>query len=118
MKERDLICIICPKGCPLHVEFDDSGEIKNITGYTCKRGEVYARTECTNPTRTVTTTVRCNDGSVVPVKTTVPVPKKLVFEVMECINRLRIEPGLEIGDVVIERVADTDADIVITGKAQ
>jgi len=35
-----------------------------------------------------------------------------------CINRLRIEPGLEIGDVVIERVADTDADIVITGKAQ
>ena len=37
-------------------------------GNTCKRGAEYARTECTDPRRTLTTTLRCTDGGVVAVK--------------------------------------------------
>ena len=50
MEKRELICIGCPMGCPLTVELEN-GEIKTITGYTCKKGETYARKEVTNPTR-------------------------------------------------------------------
>ena len=56
MEKRELICIGCPMGCPLTVELEN-GEIKTITGYTCKKGETYARKEVTNPTRIVTSTV-------------------------------------------------------------
>ena len=41
MEKRELICIGCPMGCPLTVELEN-GEIKTITGYTCKKGETYA----------------------------------------------------------------------------
>jgi len=116
MKERKLTCIICPRGCELTVALGEAGEVLGVSGNACSRGEVYANTECTNPTRTVTTTVRCTDGSVVPVKTSRPVPKGMIFEVMREINRARIECDVKVGQVVIEKVAGTDADVVITGK--
>ena len=61
MEKRELICIGCPMGCPLTVQLED-GEILSITGQTCKRGEVYARNEVTNPTRIVTSTVMVEGG--------------------------------------------------------
>ncbi|MFR7718104.1 MAG: DUF1667 domain-containing protein [Lachnospiraceae bacterium] len=39
-----------------------------MSGDTCKRGAEYARTECTDPRRTLTTTLRCADGGVVKSK--------------------------------------------------
>lgn len=116
MKERKLTCIICPRGCELTVALGDAGEVLGVSGNACARGEVYANTECTNPTRTVTTTVRCADGSVVPVKTSIPVPKGMIVDVMREINRARIDGDVKVGQVVIEKVAGTDADVVITGK--
>ena len=115
-KERRLTCIVCPKGCDLTVHFDDNGAIENISGHTCKRGEAYALAECTSPVRTVTTTVRCKDGCVVPVKTSSPIPKDMIFEVMREINSVVAENSLCIGDVLIYRVLGTDADVVVTAN--
>ena len=56
MEKINLTCINCPLGCPVQVTMD-GGEIVEITGYTCPRGEQYARKEVTNPRRIVTTTV-------------------------------------------------------------
>jgi CxxC motif-containing protein len=116
MKERILTCIVCPKGCELTVRFDDRGEIESISGHTCRRGESYARTECTAPVRTVTTTVRCECGDVVSVKTSCPVPKELVFEVMAAINAVVAPDRVKIGDVIIAGVCGTDADVVATSN--
>lgn len=116
IKQRKLTCIVCPKGCELTVEFDDAGAIADISGYTCKRGEEYARAECTAPVRTVTTTARCKDGAVVSVKTSAPVPKSLVFDVMRQINSLSVDNGVKIGDVLIKDVLGTGADIVVTSN--
>ena len=52
---RSLTCIICPRGCLLEVEL---GENIAVSGNLCPRGKVYAENECTNPQRTVTSTVR------------------------------------------------------------
>ena len=64
---RELTCIVCPKGCQITVEFDESKRVLSVNGHTCKRGEEYANTECTAPRRTITTTVAVAGGGVVPV---------------------------------------------------
>ena len=58
---RELTCIGCPMGCPLTVTME-AGEVISVTGNTCKRGDIYARKEVTNPTRIVTSTVRVTGG--------------------------------------------------------
>ena len=115
-KERKLTCIVCPKGCDLSVESDSDGNILNISGYTCKRGKEYAFAECTSPVRTVTSTVRCKDGGVVSVKTTSPIPKARVFDVMKAINSVDAECDLKIGDVIISDVLGTGADVIATSN--
>ena len=73
-KTRNLTCIVCPRGCQIAVTLTDDGKIDKIEGYTCKRGYTYAQDECTAPKRTVTSTVRCKDGAVLPVKTAGVIP--------------------------------------------
>ena len=51
MAIRELTCISCPLGCPLKVETDENGAVLQVTGNTCKRGEVYGKKEVTAPER-------------------------------------------------------------------
>lgn len=116
IKERKLTCIVCPKGCELSVKFDSEGKITDISGYTCPRGKDYAIAECTAPVRTVTTTARCEDSAVVAVKTSKPIPKELIFDVMKAINATVVDNDCKIGDVIIAGVCGTDADVVVTSN--
>ena len=116
VKERFLTCIVCPKGCEMKITFAEDGKIASIEGNTCKRGVTYAEDECTNPKRTVTSTVRCECGDVVAVKTERAIPKELIFEAMKEINSTVAKDGLKIGDVVIENVAGTDVNVVATAN--
>ena len=63
MEEKKLICINCPLGCALTVAMRGN-EIEAVKGNTCRRGEIYARKELTNPTRIVTSTVRVIKGCI------------------------------------------------------
>ena len=111
---RNLTCIVCPKGCQIAVELDENKRVLSVSGHTCKRGEVYANTECTAPRRTITTTVAVEGGGVVPVKTDATVPKELMFECMEQINAARVSPDAMLGTVVIENILGTGANVVTT----
>ncbi len=115
--ERFLTCIVCPRGCNMQIELGDDGGVLSVSGNSCKRGAAYAESECTHPVRTLTTTAAICGGGVVPVKTTMPIPKELVFEAMEQINRVRVSPDIKIGDVIIKNILDTGADIVATADA-
>ena len=114
-KTRELTCIVCPRGCQLSVVLDGD-KVVSVSGNICKRGTAYAEAECISPERTVTTTVRCKSGKVVSVKTSAPVPKASVFEVMAEINRTVAENGIKIGDVIIENVAGTGVSVVATSN--
>ncbi len=116
MKKRELICIVCPRGCALEVEFDDDGRIAGISGATCKRGVTYAENECTHPVRTVTSTVKCEGGGIVSVKTSEPIPKERIFDVMREINRTRAKNDTKIGDIIIENVLGLGSDILATSN--
>ena len=117
MKERNITCIVCPRGCALTVSFSEDGSVSGVVGNLCPRGKDYAINECTHPTRTVTSTVKLAEGGIVSVKTSSPIPKELIFEVMKEINRVRPEGEVKIGDVIIANVLDTGADVVATSSA-
>lgn len=100
--KRELTCIVCPVGCNLVVQMNN-GEIE-VSGNNCLRGKVYAENECVAPMRTITTTVRCKTGEILPVKTASPIPKEKMFEAMQIINKACPILPIAIGDVIIEDV--------------
>ena len=106
-----LTCIMCPMGC--QIEITKKGDGFNVVGNNCKRGETYAIQEMTEPKRVVTAILKTRDSGVLSVKTSTPVPKKLVMNVMQEINKLKVKSAL-LGDVVIKNVLGTGADVVVT----
>ena len=115
-KERLLTCIVCPRGCQMKVSLSDDGVVEKVEGNFCKRGVTYANDECTNPKRTETSTVRCKSGDVVAVKTDRTIPKGEMFKVMAEINKVTADDELRIGDIIIENVCGTGANVVATGN--
>ena len=110
---RELTCIVCPKGCQLKVELEDK-KVISVTGNTCKRGVTYAETECIAPMRTLTTTAAVEGGGVVPVKTDKTIPKELLLDAMKEVNAARVKADAKLGDVVIENLLGTGANVVTT----
>ena len=113
---RELTCIVCPRGCALRVEIEEGKELA-VTGNACPRGLQYAIDECTHPMRTITSTVRAENGTVIPVKTDRTIPKEKMFECMVEINKAVATLPAHVGDVVIENVLGTGANVVITANA-
>ncbi len=114
---RELTCIVCPKGCQLTVTLEGDKNVVSVEGHTCKRGETYARAECTAPMRTVTSTVARVGGGVVPVKTDRTVPKELMLDCMKIINSVSVAADAPIGTVVVENILGTGANVVTTRNA-
>ena len=108
---KELTCIVCPRGCRLTI--DDE---LNVTGNTCPRGAQYAKDELTNPKRMITSFVRVKnrENCVVSVKTSTSIPKGMIFDVMNEIEKVRVSAPVKIGDIAIKNVLNTGADIIIT----
>lgn len=119
METRNLICIGCPMGCPLTVTMEN-GEVKDVTGNTCKRGDDYARKEVTNPTRIVTSSVIVEGGTIAAVscKTKTDIPKGKIFDVCRALKGVSVPAPVKIGDVIIEDVAGTGVEIVATKQVE
>ena len=115
MATRNMTCIVCPMGCQLTVELEN-GEVKSVSGNTCPRGKQYAIDECTHPMRTITSTARTENGEVIPVKTDRTVPKELMFECMKEINKAVVKLPAKIGDVAVENILGTGANVVVTAN--
>lgn len=115
MEKRELVCIGCPLGCALTVEIEGT-EVVNVTGNTCKRGDVYARKEVTNPTRIVTSSVKVDGGALaaVSVKTKEDIPKGKIFDCVTALKDVCVKAPVYIGDVVLADVAGTGVDVIAT----
>ncbi|MGN0463296.1 MAG: DUF1667 domain-containing protein [Acutalibacteraceae bacterium] len=111
---KELVCIVCPRGCTMKIEEQD-GEY-SVTGNSCKRGENFAKTEMTNPMRTICTTVRTafDDVPVLPVRVSSDIPKSRIFDVMKEINKTTVTERISRGDKVIENVLGLGVDVIAT----
>jgi len=114
-----LPCINCPAGCILEATVRDH-EVISVSGNTCERGETYARNEVSAPVRIVTSNVFVAGGAkpVISVKTSEPIPKGKIFEVVEALKDLVVTAPVEIGEVIIPNVADTGIDLVATASSE
>ena len=111
---RELVCIVCPKGCTMKIEEKD-GEI-SVTGNSCKRGASFAVSEMTEPKRTVCTTVRTvfKDAPVITVRVSAEIPKDRIFDVMREINAVTLSSPVGRNDVIIKNVLGLGADVIAT----
>lgn len=106
--ERNITCIICPRGCSLTVNVD--GDKTTVSGHSCPKGEQYGIDECLNPVRTVTSIVRVSnrEDTMVSVKTAEPISKVEIFNLMKLIREASVEAPVKIGDVIIQNVFGTN----------
>ena len=113
--DKNLICIICPNGCKIHANIDSAGQLI-VSGNKCKRGETFAGTELTDPTRSITTTVKTifEDTPFLPVRTDGEVPKAMIKKVINELQNFILKDKVKCGDVIIENVAGTKCSVIAT----
>lgn len=92
-------CILCPKGCRVTVRSDGAAE-----GNGCPKGKDYAFQEQKAPQRVLTTTLKRADGTLVPVKSSKPLPRE---SLLSCVRQVR-EVVLPVGDVPADGVVLKD----------
>lgn len=113
---KTLTCIVCPNGCRITCEALDGGY--RFSGNRCNRGAEYALSEMTRPMRTLCTTVRTVFPAVpaLPVRTSAPIPKESVFDVMRALKDLRVDTRVRIGEVVVRNVCGLGSDVICTSS--
>lgn len=117
VNKKEMICIVCPIGCHLNiVENLESEDGYEVEGNKCPRGKIYGIKEMTCPTRIVPTTVAIENAFLkrLPVKTDKPIPKELIFECMEIINKAVVKAPVKVGDIIIGNILGTGVNIVAT----
>jgi len=117
--EREFVCIICPNGCRIKVEYEGTN-IKNIKGDECPKGKDYVKNEITNPLRVFTGSILVENGdfSLVSVKIHVPIPKKYLKKIGEITRRIKVEAPVEIGQVVASNLLNENIDLIATRKIE
>jgi len=119
MARKGMICITCPNGCPLDVEYNERGEI-SVKGALCKKGEEYARNEILNPVRMLTSSVKVKDGRLplVSVRTSKPIPKAKIREAMEVVRGLELAAPVHMNQVLLANLLGLGVDLVATREVE
>lgn len=107
-----LTCIVCPVGCKIKI--DDEG---NISGARCNRGTDFVKRELLSPERILTTTVKIERGTVkvLPVKSTKPIPKEKLREIVRKISSISVKAPVHRGDIVYD---DGDVTLIATRSVE
>lgn len=110
------ICIVCPIGCNLLIEEDNSDEGYNISGNKCYRGKDYAIKEMTNPIRIVTSTVKIKNhpNIMLPVKTSEGISKDKIFQLMDEVKSIEISLPIHRDDIIMANLYETGVNLIVT----
>lgn len=109
---KELICIVCPRGCHLQVDEQDF----SVTGNFCPRGAEYGSMELKNPMRTLTGTVKLVNSSErrCPVKTSGGIPKSKMIEAAAALNTIVATAPIKAGDVLAYDFQGTGVALIAT----
>lgn len=104
---------MCPRGCRLAV---DEEQDYAVTGNGCPRGAEYGRIELTNPTRVVTSTVRCVGGRPPPLsrQDRQAHPQGAGAAAAAALDGVTLTAPAELGQVVLTDVCGTGASFITT----
>lgn len=103
-----LTCIVCPVGCKIRVDEDG-----NIYGARCDRGINFVKRELLSSERILTTTVKIKGGivKVLPVKSSKPIPKDKLIDIVKRISSISVSAPVNRGDVVYK---DDEVELIAT----
>lgn len=112
---EQMICISCPLGCNLKVSLDAEGGIR-VRGNQCPRGESYGIEEALSPKRVVTATAKTNSKSArrLPVKTSAPLPREFIEELLNEIYSMEVKLPVKKGDIILKNIRGTGINLIST----
>jgi CxxC motif-containing protein/thioredoxin reductase len=115
VETKKIICTCCPINCNLKVEYNN-GEIVAIEGNKCSKGKKYAQEELAGAKSIITTTIKITgaDYPVISVKTTQAVPQEKIFTIMKILATVETVAPISIGEVILQNIANTGADVIAT----
>ena len=94
---------------------------KAVIGTNSWGGKAYGKAEFTNPTRVVTSTVKLKAAGEnealdtrIPVKTSNPIPKTKIMDLMKLVDEIELTERPEIGTVLIRDVLGLDSNLIVT----
>lgn len=113
-RKQQITCIVCPLGCAIEVAEGRDGPA--VSGHECSRGEKYALQEASDPRRILTGTIKVTGGWLprLPVKTTAPIPKKLIPEAARVLAMISAAAPVRCGELIAEDFAGSGADLIAT----
>ena len=111
--EKLIICTVCPQGCRITVT-GEGENITSVTGFTCPRGEAYARQEFVCPLRILTGSVLAENATepLLPVRSAGRIPRDRIPECMCELRKIRVKAPAKVHDVVVKNILGTGVDIV------
>ena len=112
-RKATMTCIVCPMGCQAELTVQGK-QVLDVKGCNCKQGTAYVVEEYTAPKRVLTTTVRLRGGTVsmLPVRTSKPIPKELLRSAVVALREVEVEAPTKIGDAILDNLFDTGVDVV------
>lgn len=120
VKSKDYTCVVCPNGCTIKITFEDVPGSKPVfieaQGQRCPRGLAWAQQEIVDPMRNFSSSVLVQNGCMLEcsVRLTKPVPLNKVFEIMAEIKKLTPTAPLTIGQVLLDKPAGMDTQVIVT----
>ena len=117
MAEKTITCTVCPMGCLMEVQ-GEGNTVTSVEGNSCPRGADYARSEFTCPVRTLTSSVKVENGGtpIVPVRSDRPIPKDRMMECVAALRNIKLSAPVCMHQVVIDDFGGTGVDIVTTAE--
>jgi len=118
MEQKEVICLQCPFACKILVSIDDHEHIVAFANNRCDKGKAYATQEITHPVRVLTSTVKLEtkdiEHPILPVQTSAPIPKSMLFDAMQVISNIEVKTPVYYKQVVYPNILDTGADVIST----
>lgn len=113
--EQEIICLGCPNGCHLLCT-SKKDEAVEVTGNKCDRGVEYGREELLEPKRVVTAVVKTASRELpyVPVRTSAPLVKPLIPELLHELYHKQVKPPIHSGECLVENFHGTGVNVVFT----
>ena len=115
LSNSELTCTVCPNGCSLIPIIHDDGSVE-IQGALCPRGIQFGTNEVTNPMRTLTSTLRIQNGAypLVAVRGSSLIPKKELRQRVRELREVTLSAPVNSG----QRINAGGMELIITGSVK
>jgi CxxC motif-containing protein/NADPH-dependent 2,4-dienoyl-CoA reductase/sulfur reductase-like enzyme len=115
---KNMVCFICPVSCRLSIQEID-GKIR-VKDNRCRRGAEFAVKELGDPERTLTSTIRVNNGvlPLVSIRSETPVKKAELKGLVKRFDGITVDAPVLSGTVLFSAIGENGVNIIATRSVE